>query len=121
MKMKVLICATLCFLGCAVTENNPNLESVRMQNAINNKVHRNKPLPVLSDDKNKLIVEIVDFGSNFPIDARGTDQRVFVRFKEQRVTLFLIISNIYTEDDVRSALTDKLAPPVIVKKFTTIN
>ncbi|WP_395752564.1 hypothetical protein [Prosthecobacter sp.] len=95
------------------------LEIARTAFALRHRLHRNKPLPVLTHDRNNLFGGIVHSGSNFPLAASSTEHRVFIQFRDTRIILWLLVPKHHTEAGILRALTDASAPPVIVHQFTT--
>jgi hypothetical protein len=95
------------------------LEAASTAFVLRHQIHRHRPLPFLASDKDNLDVTIVHFGTNFPLDSNTPDHRVFIRFKDPQLTLYLLVPNTHTEADIHRALTDPHAPPVIVNDFTT--
>jgi hypothetical protein len=87
---------------------------------LEDRLHRGRPLPALAEVGTGIDVKIVLFGSNFPLESKGEDQRVWIHFKRQKITLCLVVPGDISEADVRHALFNDQAPPVPVKRFTVV-
>jgi hypothetical protein len=115
--------AALCLAGCAPVEERRVSEAmgeVEVRGILEDRLRRGRPLPALAEVGTGIDVKIVLFGSNFPLESRGKDQKVWVHFERQKITLCLVVSGDFSEADVRHALFDDKAPVVPVKRFTVV-
>lgn len=120
-----VLCGIFCFTGCGGTKHinlghKPSIRATHLLSYIRSNLRRHHALPSLAEKKDEVYVKIVYFGGNFPLKVHDGEQRVFIRFIKEDVVLSLITLNVYSEEDIRSALVNKNAPTVLVNNFVTI-